>query len=289
MKLECNPFDCRQDIVCKCWCTAIWSGCSVRFENWQKPCSRTARRFGSGAQWSQCWMRFRTWDFDPTPFLHLVINTGTWDRIERCAQYCPATASADFHRNFIFTVWSQVPKFSVIYNALKLCWFSNSVSVMRAAPLTCTASSYRASFGPHWQSLTQNRSVFCPAHQTRAGLERDVRPFIWHFHCLRVSKALRYVFCSLTFKFLQVLILKAPPRTESNRRWNYRRSVAFCHLTGQSASSPRRAWTVKNYNSKLKCFESGLSLSSVLFTATTQRSWFQSRRRATQRSVTWVP
>ena len=39
------------------------------------------------------------------------------------------------------------------------------------------------------------------------------------FHCLRVSKALKHEFCSLTFKFLQDLILKSPPRTESNRRW----------------------------------------------------------------------
>ena len=76
-------------------------------------------------------MRFRTWDFDPTPCIHSVINNGAWDRTEQCAQYCPATASADFHRNFIFTVWSHAPKFSVNYHALKLCWFSNSVSLMR--------------------------------------------------------------------------------------------------------------------------------------------------------------
>ena len=41
-------------------------------------------------------------------------------------------------------------------------------------------------------------------------------------------------------------------------------------------------------NSKLKCFKPRLSLSSVLFTVIAQRSWSQSRRRATQRSVTWV-
>ena len=42
------------------------------------------------------------------------------------------------------------------------------------------------------------------------------------------------------------------------------------------------------HSSALKCFNPGSSLSSVLFTANIERSWSQTHRRATQRSVTWV-
>ena len=52
---------------------------------------------------------------------------------------------------------------------------------------------------------------------------------------------------------------------------------------------PSRLWVLLFHSRALKCFKPGSSLSSVLLTANIQRSWSQTSRHTTQRSVTLVP
>ena len=79
-----------------------------------------------------------------------------------------ATASADFHRIYIFKEKSHGRNFNVIYSAIKLFWFANNFSFARADPLTHTSSLYRAGCGQPWLSLTWNQPVFSRARQARA-------------------------------------------------------------------------------------------------------------------------
>ena len=73
-------------------------------------------------------------------------------------------------------------------------------------------------------------------------------------------------------------------------KWHER--ALFLHLPKDTCATaigqPSRLWVLLLHSCALKCFKLGSSLSSVLFTANIERSWSQTRRRVTPRSVTWV-